>query len=141
VRPDLVLLHIGTNDLGLGVPMEEAVANVRAMLVAIDERSRRDGQGRPPTRVLLAQIVRRDLFGGGQDDEVGRYNARLQALAAERRKAGQPVDLVDMAAALDPRRDLADALHPNAGGYRRMARAWAAALARIYRRDAAGVSP
>jgi lysophospholipase L1-like esterase len=128
VRPDVVLLHIGTNDLGLGVGIDQAIADVRALLLAIDEGGRAGKPGERPTRVLLAQIIRRNLFGAGRDDEVDRYNARLAALAAERRKAGQSVALVDMASALDPRADLDDALHPNAAGYQRMARAWARAV-------------
>jgi lysophospholipase L1-like esterase len=133
VRPDVVLLHIGTNDLGLGVGIDQTVADVRALLTAIDERSRAARADERPIRVLLAQIIRRDLWGGGRDEEVDRYNARLAALAAERRKAGQPVTVVDMAGALDPRSDLVDALHPNAGGYDKMARSWAAALVKLTR--------
>jgi lysophospholipase L1-like esterase len=133
VRPDVVLLHIGTNDLGLGVGIDQAVADVRALLVAIDEHSRAGRPGDRPTRVLLAQIIRRNLFGGSRDDEVDRFNARLAALAAERRKAGQTVALVDMASALDPRTDLDDALHPNPQGYLKMARAWARAVAAAVR--------
>jgi lysophospholipase L1-like esterase len=129
-RPDVVLLHIGTNDLGLGVPMDESIGHVRELLALIEARSRRDG-GRPAIRVLLAQIIERNLFfGRGNDPEVAAYNARLAALAAERRKAGHKIEVVDMSAALDARRDLHDPLHPSAEGYRKMARAWAAALRR-----------
>lgn len=134
VRPDVVLLHIGTNDLGVGVSIDEAVRNVRALLQIIDERSRAaPPAGKPaprPIRVLLAKIIGRALSPDGRDDAVVAYNTRLEALAAERRKAGQPVEMVDMYAALDVRRDLADALHPNEDGYRKLARAWAAALTR-----------
>ena len=156
-RPDVVLLHIGTNDLGLGVPVAEAAANVRALLLVIDERSRAGGPGARPIRVLLASIVPRNLsaWGGGGspaaapsrgvrdpvrvpsltdgvDPLVTAYNDRLSALAEERRRAGQPVDLVDQNAALDAEADLADALHPSERGYEKMARVWAAALRRHY---------
>jgi lysophospholipase L1-like esterase len=103
-------------------------------LTAIDERSRAARAGERPIRVLLAQIIRRNLFGGGRDEQVDAYNAQLAALAAERRKAGQPVTVVDMARALDPRTDLDDALHPNPAGYRKMAAAWAGALMQLSRK-------
>ncbi len=128
VRPQVVLLHIGTNDLGLGVPIDETVGNVRKLLELIHDRSLRDGARAPAIQVFLAQIIRRNLFAGGEDEPVRRYNSRLATLAAARRAAGQPVHLVDMSKALDPRTDLEDALHPNRAGYRKMAAAWAAAV-------------
>ena len=130
-RPDVVLLHIGTNDLGLGVSVEEAAANVRAMLLLIDERSRSGGPGTRPIRVLLAKIVARDLFGDGRDPLVDQYNDLLAGVAAERSKAGQPVVVVDIHHRVDPRRDLADALHPSESGYAKIAAGWAEALRKI----------
>ena len=120
-RPDVVLLHIGTNDLGLGVSVEQAAANVRALLLLIDR----------PIHVLLAKIVARDLFGDGQDPLVDQYNGLLVELAAERRQAGQPVEVVDIHRRVDPRRDLADALHPSEQGYENIAAGWAEALQKL----------
>lgn len=135
VRPDVVLLHIGTNDLGLGVPQERAGKNVTHLLELIDERSRRpDGKGKPPTRVFLAQIIGRNIPGLRRDDEVTTWNHRLATIAAARKKAGQPVEVVDLNAVVDPATDLADALHPSAEGYRKIARGWAAAIKQAYRR-------
>ena len=131
-RPDVVLLHIGTNDLGLGVPIDRAVENVGRLLSLIDERSRQGSPGAAPIRVFLAQIIGRDLWGNRRDEALLEYNARLAKLAAERRKAGQPIVLVDMHAAIDPRQDLVDALHPSARGYQKMATAWATAVRQAY---------
>jgi acyl-CoA thioesterase-1 len=120
-RPDVVLLHIGTNDLGLGVSVEQAAADVRALLLLIDRA----------IHVLLAKIVARDLFGDGQDPLVDQYNGLLVQLAAERRKAGQHVEVVDIHRRVDPRRDLADALHPSEQGYANIAAGWAEALLKL----------
>jgi lysophospholipase L1-like esterase len=127
-RPDVVLLHIGTNDLGMGVSVEEAAANVRALLLLIDERSRAGGPNGRLIQVLLAKIIARDLFGDGRDPLVDQYNGLLAGVAAERSKAGQPVVLVDIHHRVDPRRDLADALHPSESGYAKIAAGWAEAL-------------
>jgi lysophospholipase L1-like esterase len=130
-RPDVVLLHIGTNDLGGGVSVEEAAANVRALLLIIDERSREGGADAKPIQVLLARIVARDLFGDGRDPLVDQYNDLLAGVAAEQSRAGQAVAVVDLQHRVDPRRDLADALHPSERGYGKMAAGWAAALQRV----------
>jgi acyl-CoA thioesterase-1 len=140
-RPDVVLLHIGTNDLGLGVSVEEAAANVRAILLLIDERSRSGGSGTQPIRVLLAKIVGRDLFGDGRDPLVDQYNDLLAGVAAERSKAGQPVVVVDIHHRVDPRRDLADALHPSESGYEKIAAGWAEALRRLVTRPPSKRAP
>jgi lysophospholipase L1-like esterase len=136
-RPDVILLHIGTNDLGMGVSVEEAAANVRALLILIDERSRTGGargaggSTARPIQVLLAKIVARDLFGDGRDPLVDQYNDLLVDVADERRKAGQAVQVVDIHRRVDPRRDLADALHPSERGYANIAAGWAEALQRL----------
>jgi acyl-CoA thioesterase I len=133
-RPDVILLHIGTNDLGMGVSVEQAAANVRALLILIDERSRAGGKGGStarPIQVLLAKIVARDLFGDGRDPLVDQYNDLLVDVADERRKAGQSVQVVDIHRRVDPRRDLADALHPSERGYANIAAGWAEALQRL----------
>ena len=131
-RPDVVLLHIGTNDLGLGVPFAEASGNVRRLLELIDEPRRR---GEPPIRTFLAKIIGRNLphpFHQEGDREVAAFNDQLVAVAEERRRAGQPIEIVDLNAILDPRRHLEDALHPNPAGYARLAEGWAAAIRRAY---------
>jgi lysophospholipase L1-like esterase len=49
-------------------------------------------------------------------------------LAARRAASGHDVQLVDMHGPLGPS-DMADALHPNDAGYRKIAQAWFDALA------------
>jgi acyl-CoA thioesterase I len=127
-RPDLVLLHIGTNDLGLGIPLDESIGHVRKLLELIDKSGTPD---RRP-RVFLAKIIGRNLPFEVPDRALATYNDRLAALAEDRRRAGQPVELVDLHAVVDPSRHLDDALHPNPEGYARMAAGWAAAIRRVY---------
>ena len=129
-RADVVLLHIGTNDLGLGVSVEQAAADVRALLLLIA----------PPTHVLLAKIIPRDLFGDGRDPLVDQYNDLLVQLASERSAAGQPVEVVDIHRRVDPRVDLADALHPSERGYENIADGWAEALLSLVQRRAGQLS-
>lgn len=124
--PDVVLIHIGTNDLGMGFDPAAIVVNVGRLLDRVLELGRRGG--RKPPRILLARIIPRAI-GPGPDPALADYNRRLVSLVGERRKAGQPIELCDAHAPFDPATDLADALHPNASGYRKLARMWARAIA------------
>jgi lysophospholipase L1-like esterase len=111
--PDIVLLHIGTNDIRLG-GATLAPANLSALLDDILARA-------PRARVLVAQIIpaRR-----GADAVHATYNEAVQRIVASK---GPRAALVDMRKVLSPT-DYADALHPNPGGYDKMARAWETAL-------------
>jgi acyl-CoA thioesterase I len=119
--PEIVLLHIGTNDIGLGQPGEAVVPEVTALLVRIGQRA-------PRARVLLAQIIPMSRAGKRYEEEVRKFNQSLPRIARERQASGQRVEIVNLHDALDPASDFHDALHPNSGGYRKLARAWAAAL-------------
>jgi hypothetical protein len=61
------------------------------------------------------------------DAQVRAFNAALPAIVAGKANAGRRVHLVDMYSALTSA-DLADGVHPNAGGYRKMADVWYRAL-------------
>ena len=64
------------------------------------------------------------------------YNAAIPGIVQSRANAGKRVHLVDMYSALTTA-DLADGVHPNAGGYSKMAATWYNALrvgARQHRR-------
>ena len=110
---DVVLLHIGTNDISAG---HENAAEVGAIL---DEIYRRN----PDIIVVLARIINRT------DTESRRlrttqYNSALGALAENRAEYGNTLYLVDMEYALNYSSDMDDALHPNATGYAKMADVW-----------------
>ncbi|CAM5697264.1 hypothetical protein SANTM175S_00158 [Streptomyces antimycoticus] len=51
------------------------------------------------------------------------YNAAILGIVQSKVNAGKRVHLVDMYKALTPA-DLADGVHPNAGGYDKMADVW-----------------
>lgn len=121
--PDVVLLHIGTNDIGLGQDGEGVARDVERLLERIHRRA-------PRATVLLAQIVPMALAGERFEREVRRLNARLPEVAARRRRAGQRIEIVDLHAEIDLARDFHDAIHPGASGYAKIGRAWAAAVLR-----------
>jgi len=114
-QPGIVLLHIGTNDLRPRIGgAKSAPDNLSTLLDDILARL-------PKAHVIVAQII---SFRTGPDQVHQSYNAAIPGIVASK---GPRVSRVDMQNILSPN-DYADLFHPNAGGYDKMARAWARAL-------------
>jgi lysophospholipase L1-like esterase len=112
-QPDIILLHIGTNDISHG-NAASAPSQLSTLLDDILARL-------PRVRVIVAQIIpyRRGL---GPDHQL--YNAAVPGIVASK---GPRVSVVDMQHILS-KSDYSDDLHPNTSGYDKMARAWGIAL-------------
>ncbi|MEV8504983.1 ricin-type beta-trefoil lectin domain protein [Actinoplanes sp. NPDC051475] len=113
--PRTVLLHIGTNDIN----GNDDVANAPARLSALIDRIRNLA---PVAEVFVATIT--PIADPAGEQRVRTFNAAVPGIVAQK---GARTHLVDLHAALTTA-DLADGLHPNAGGYDKMAVAWYAAL-------------
>jgi lysophospholipase L1-like esterase len=111
---DVILLHIGTNDISQGQTVSSTVSEVNQILDRIDARS-------TATVVFLARIINRN---DGYSAATTTYNAQLQVLADTRVAAGDLIIVIDQEAALSYPSDLADAVHPNDSGYAKMAQCW-----------------
>jgi lysophospholipase L1-like esterase len=111
---DIILLHIGTNDISQGQSVSSTVTNVRDILDRIDAKS-------TATEVFLARIINRT---DGYSAATTTYNIQLQALANTRIANGDLITVVDQEAALNYSSDLADVVHPNDAGYAKMAQCW-----------------
>ncbi|MEU5903375.1 cellulose binding domain-containing protein [Micromonospora sp. NPDC047467] len=112
--PRTVLLHIGTND------MYGDTSGAPGRLAALVDKITNTA---PNADVFVATIVPKS----GADNQVRAYNAAIPGIVQTRAAAGKRVHLVDMYRALTLS-DLADGVHPNATGYRKMAVAWYDAL-------------
>jgi lysophospholipase L1-like esterase len=117
-RPDLVLLHIGTNDIFQG-KAAAAPGNLAALIDDILMRL-------PDAQVIVAQIISYRQPAGPDHLAFNAAIARIVAAKAPR------VTTVDMRELLEPS-DYADGVHPNALGYDKMARAWEAAIRAVGR--------
>jgi acyl-CoA thioesterase-1 len=111
-RPDVVLLHNGTNDLLRGASAPVAAARLQGVLDEI-------------VSVSDAHVIVAGVWAPLPGDERDREEfERLSAVTvAGFRERGHPMRFVDATGLLGPD-GLADGLHPNATGYRRIAEMW-----------------
>jgi lysophospholipase L1-like esterase len=129
---DVVLLHIGTNDLTAGqlpAGLDGVADDVDAILNEIDAYEN-DPIGND-VWVILAQIINR---ADEYSDRTTELNGLIKDLADARRAVGDRIVVVDMENALNYPDDLyhsineEDVVHPNDAGYYKMAQVWFAAL-------------
>ena len=124
---DIILLHIGTNDV------VTSTADVETILNEID---RYKSDYNTQITVVLAQIINRvetvpDTYDAGSVSSL--FNINLRNLAISRIASGDRIFLVDMEHAFDYPDDLyvPDLVHPTSGGYAKMANVWFLALGEI----------
>ncbi|WP_241562648.1 SGNH/GDSL hydrolase family protein [Streptomyces hoynatensis] len=126
--PDVILLHIGTNDM-YGSDPAGAPARLSALIDHITAQS-------PDAELFVATIIPISFA----DSTVRTFNAQVPAIVQSKVDAGRHVHLVDMYRALTVA-DLADGVHPNATGYGKMATAWYDALLSVPGALDPGVAP
>ncbi len=119
---DVVLLHIGTNDISDNQSNAAIAAEIGQILDEIDQYS-------PDVWVILARIINRSPLDGTTTS----LNDEIQVRADARIAAGDKIIVVNMENKLiysidqtDPYSsgDMWDELHPNVSGYDKMATAW-----------------
>ena len=118
---DIILLHIGTNDITEGQGATGTAAEIGQILDRIDDWERVNNE----VWVVLARITNR---GDSLSGETTTLNGLIQNLADTRIAAGDRIIVVNMESALTYPDDLSDVVHPNDIGYGKMAAAWFAAL-------------
>jgi lysophospholipase L1-like esterase len=118
-RPDIVLLHIGTNDLDFDERPADIANDVGMVLDKIRSYN-------PDVLVILARIINR-VPGATHIQDTTDYNSYLQAMVSNRPDAAK-IRIVDMESALNYSTDMSNELHPNDLGYSKMANVWFNAL-------------
>jgi len=128
-KTDIVLLHIGTNDISGQLPSD--VGNeIESILDEVD--SYENAAGREVWVVLALIINRAKAIGCTLHSETAEFNGYLDQMANTRQNNGDRIVVVDMAtqngAGLDyeiqPDGDMFDCVHPYKTGYVKMAGEW-----------------
>ncbi|MFC8145717.1 ricin-type beta-trefoil lectin domain protein [Streptomyces paradoxus] len=112
-RPNVVTLHIGTNDLQGASEVNTAVARLKSLVNQITADV-------PDATVLVASLV--VSTSSSEEQFRGAYNQATRHIVSEAQAAGKHVAHVDMSSLTTA--DLADPLHPNDSGYQKMADAF-----------------
>ncbi|WP_158607199.1 SGNH/GDSL hydrolase family protein [Pontibacter oryzae] len=143
-NPDVIFLHIGTNDISNdGIDdSQNAVDNLEMVLNEIDKYEQFAGK---EVTVILAKIIKNvcatnSCYRGEhytKNEVIDIYNTKLQALASKRFENGDRLELVDMADAgivydfESDGGDMADLQHPAQQGYDKMAGVWSNSISPI----------
>ena len=111
--PDIILLHIGTNDTG-SLSATQMTADLSGFLDKIISNA-------PDAYLVVAQIIPL-----GYDSAVIKtYNQSIPGLVQQRANAGKHIAIVDMFTGFAPSTMLgSDSIHPNSTGYKFMADHW-----------------
>ncbi|MES4907940.1 MULTISPECIES: ricin-type beta-trefoil lectin domain protein [unclassified Streptomyces] len=112
-RPNVVTLHIGTNDLQGASEVNTAIARLRSLVNQITADV-------PDATVLVASLV--VSTSSSEEQWRGAYNRAIPQIVSDAQAAGKHVAYVDMSSLTTA--DLADPLHPNDAGYQKMADAF-----------------
>ncbi|GGM94295.1 hypothetical protein GCM10011609_34720 [Lentzea pudingi] len=112
-RPDVVALHLGTNDMDRNYQTATAPDRLGALIDQILAANSK-------TTVLVSSLV--PSANATTQARVAEFNRRVPDVVAQRANAGKHVLFVDMAAVTTS--DLDDLLHPNDRGYAKMGNAF-----------------
>jgi lysophospholipase L1-like esterase len=122
-KPDIVLMHLGTNDMWGGyIPLETKLAAFTKLV----------GQMRasnPAMKIVVAQIIPMSASACATcPADVVALNDAIPGWAAGLTTAQSPIVVADLWSGFDAVADTVDGVHPNTAGFQKMANRWYPAL-------------
>jgi len=125
-KPDIVLMHLGTNDMWGGyIPLQNKLTAFTKLI----------GQMRaanPAMKVVVAKIIPMSAAACATcPADVVALNNALPGWAAGLSTAQSPIAVADLWTGYDAVADNSDGVHPNNTGFQKMADAWYPAVARM----------
>jgi lysophospholipase L1-like esterase len=119
--PDIVLLHIGTNDVMANQTTLSTTNEIKQIINIL----RTDN---PRVIVLLAKIIpNRDLI---LNQRIIELNQRIDSIALSKSTVESPVVIVDQNLGFNVTEDTDDGVHPNRTGAEKIAQKWFEAIAK-----------
>ena len=108
LKPDVILIHIGHNDIRGGTSPQQMINELDAFINELRTRVN------PNIKILLAQPVKNISLG--HVAEMDQYRALLPGLAQAKNTAQSPVRVVDQYTGFEPAQHTYDQVHPNESG-------------------------
>jgi len=99
--PDVVLMHVGTNDVLQGKPNDETVVYLRQIIDLLRATNSH-------VAILLATLIPTTYLP--QNDYITELNARIKAIVLEKNTSQSPVILVNQSVDFDAAADLSDGI-------------------------------
>jgi lysophospholipase L1-like esterase len=131
-QPDMILLHIGTNDLAWSMTPGSTDSDLVMLIEHIYARLPNT------TYLLIAQILPINSQTNSNlpiptlaNDLIAKYNAQIPNIVDHYQEKGYNVFSVDMAGVIQSDADLYDGVHPTPAAFQRMADAWYARIVEV----------
>ena len=120
-EPDIVLIHLGNNDLTRGQSLESTIEELRQLIQRIRAVN-------PRVKLLIAQII-----PCGNKARIQQLNKLIGNLARRTNTQESPIVVVDQFSGFNPKAgvDTYDGCHPSGVGEQKMASRWFAALKKV----------
>ncbi|GAA3821634.1 hypothetical protein GCM10022226_47390 [Sphaerisporangium flaviroseum] len=124
-RPDIVMMHFGTNDVWSNRP----TATILAAYGKLVDQMR---AANPATKILVAQIIPMNPSTCAEcAQRTVALNAAIPGWAQSKTTTQSPIVVVDQWTGFSTAADTYDGVHPNSAGDQKMADKWYPALARL----------
>ncbi len=118
-KPQIVMLHIGTNDIAQGYGVASAPDRLSALIDKICANLPENG------KIYVSSII--PLAMGNMNSQIIDYNSKIPGIVKSKADAGKPAYFVEMYSKITTA-DLADGVHCNRTGYDKMADVWYEAI-------------
>ncbi|TDB74226.1 cellulose binding domain-containing protein [Micromonospora sp. KC721] len=124
-RPDVVIMHLGTNDVWSNI----APATILAAFSTLVDQMRASN---PAMKILVAQIIPMNPSSCPQcGQRTVAFNAAIPAWASSKSTAQSPITVVDQWSGFNTATDTGDGVHPNNSGNQKIAQKWFGPLSRV----------
>ena len=125
-RPDIVLVHLGTNDMwGHFIPTSTKLAAFTKLVGQMRANN-------PNMKIIVAQIIPMSQAACSTcPADIVEFNAAIPGWAAGLSTAQSPITVVDQWTGFDAVADTVDGVHPNTAGFQKMADRWYPKLAQL----------